>query len=75
MPPNPMRLIYFRLTGSDDDMHAAVVDRLGAMPSDLIFRVYSEKRPIGFVEMGDTAVDVRYDRAIVNAVKNKLIHF
>ncbi len=75
MPPDPMRLIYLRLTGAGHDMHAAVVDRLCAMPSDLVFRVYAEKLPIGFVEMADTAVDVGYDRTIVDAVKNKPIHF
>jgi hypothetical protein len=75
LPHNSMRLIYFRLAGFGDDMHTAVFHRIGAMTSDLVIGVDPEKFPVGFIEMGDIALFVRYEGAIVDAVKNKPIHF
>jgi hypothetical protein len=45
------------------------------MTSDLVIGVDPEKFPVWFIEMGDIALFVRYEGAIVYTVKNKPIHF
>ncbi len=68
-------LVDFRFAGSGDDMHAAVFDGLGAVPSDLQFRIESQKPAVGPVEMGDLAAGIGHHGPVVDAVEYHPVHF